>query len=232
MLGLHPFSEHFKHFFMPKIMFSSVITESKIDGNQTENKSGNSSRIVRFENLLNWRQLDTMSKVAITVAGSLLVMVCSAIGVWLALRHRQLKVLGIHSQIKRHRPYKPNTMDNSVGSVNPLLFNHNHMTGGEPGLRDLMDFTYSGSGSGLPLLVQRSIARQIQLQEVIGKGKYGEVWRSKWRGENVAVKIFNSRDEKSWIREVEIYQTVSLRHENILGFIAADNKGKSHSLRD
>ena len=46
----------------------------------------------------------------------------------------------------------------------------------------------------------------------------------RWRGENVAVKIFSSRDEKSWFREAEIYQTVMLRHENILGFIAADNK--------
>ena len=34
------------------------------------------------------------------------------------------------------------------------------------------------------------------------------------------------RDESSWFREVEIYQTVMLRHDNILGFIAADNKGK------
>ncbi len=47
-----------------------------------------------------------------------------------------------------------------------------------------------------------------------------------WRGEDVAVKIFNSRDEKSWFRECQIYQTVMLRHENILGFIASDNKGK------
>lgn len=81
-------------------------------------------------------------------------------------------------------------------------------------------------GTGLPLLVQRSIARQIQLIEIIGKGRYGEVWRGRWRGDSVAVKIFSSRDERSWIREVEIYQTVMLRHENILGFIAADNKGK------
>lgn len=79
--------------------------------------------------------------------------------------------------------------------------------------------------AGLPLLVQRSIARQIQLVEVIGKGRYGEVWRGRWRGESVAVKIFSSRDERSWFREVEIYQTVMLRHDNILGFIAADNKG-------
>ncbi|KAF2368806.1 Protein kinase domain [Trinorchestia longiramus] len=90
--------------------------------------------------------------------------------------------------------------------------------------KELVDFTSSGSGSGLPLLVQRSIARQIQLLEVVGKGRFGEVWKGRWRGEFVAVKIFSSRDESSWFREVEIYQTVMLRHDNILGFIAADNK--------
>ncbi|XP_064848918.1 TGF-beta receptor type-1-like isoform X2 [Oncorhynchus masou masou] len=76
----------------------------------------------------------------------------------------------------------------------------------------------------LPLLVQRTIARTIILQESIGKGRFGEVWRGRWRGEEVAVKIFSSREERSWFREAEIYQTVMLRHENILGFIAADNK--------
>ncbi|KAJ6660815.1 hypothetical protein lerEdw1_017441 [Lerista edwardsae] len=94
-------------------------------------------------------------------------------------------------------------------------------------LKDLIfDMTTSGSGSGLPLLVQRTIARTIVLQEIVGKGRFGEVWRGKWCGEDVAVKIFSSRDERSWFREAEIYQTIMLRHENILGFIAADNKGK------
>ena len=60
--------------------------------------------------------------------------------------------------------------------------------------------------------------------------RFGEVWLGHWRGENVAVKIFNSRDENSWVRECEIYQTVMLRHDNILGFIAADNKGEVYSL--
>lgn len=41
------------------------------------------------------------------------------------------------------------------------------------------------------------------------------------------MKIFSSREERSWFREAEIYQTVMLRHENILGFIAADNKGEN-----
>nr|XP_043874323.1 activin receptor type-1C isoform X1 [Solea senegalensis] len=93
-------------------------------------------------------------------------------------------------------------------------------------LKELIyDMSTSGSGSGLPLLVQRTIARTIVLQETIGKGRFGEVWRGKWRGEDVAVKIFSTRDERSWFREAEIYQTIMLRHENILGFIAADNKG-------
>ncbi|XP_014680046.1 PREDICTED: TGF-beta receptor type-1-like, partial [Priapulus caudatus] len=94
-------------------------------------------------------------------------------------------------------------------------------------IKDMIhDWTTSGSGSGLPLLVQRTIARQVTLVENIGKGRFGEVWKGRWRGENVAVKIFSSRDERSWFREAEIYQTVMLRHENILGFIAADNKGR------
>lgn len=50
-----------------------------------------------------------------------------------------------------------------------------------------------------------------------GKGRYGEVWRGLWHGESVAVKIFSSRDEQSWFRETEIYNTVLLRHDNILG---------------
>lgn len=52
-----------------------------------------------------------------------------------------------------------------------------------------------------------------------GKGRYGEVWKGTWMGESVAVKIFSSRDEQSWFRETEIYNTVQLRHDNILGMV-------------
>ncbi|CAG9839744.1 unnamed protein product [Diabrotica balteata] len=83
----------------------------------------------------------------------------------------------------------------------------------------------SGSGSGLPILVQRTISKQIQMVHSVGKGRYGEVWLAKWRGTKVAVKVFFTTEEQSWFRETEIYQTVLMRHENILGFIAADIKG-------
>ncbi|KAK1345723.1 hypothetical protein QTO34_008187 [Cnephaeus nilssonii] len=85
-------------------------------------------------------------------------------------------------------------------------------------LKDLIEQSQSsGSGSGLPLLVQRTIAKQIQMVKQIGKGRYGEVWMGKWRGEKVAVKVFFTTEEASWFRETEIYQTVLMRHENILG---------------
>lgn len=67
--------------------------------------------------------------------------------------------------------------------------------------------------------VQRTIAKQIQTVRLIGKGRYGEVWLGRWRGEKVAVKVFFTREEASWFRETEIYQTVLMRHENILGML-------------
>jgi activin receptor type-1 len=80
----------------------------------------------------------------------------------------------------------------------------------------------SGSGSGLPVLVQRTIAKEVALRECIGKGRFGEVWRGVWNGESVAVKIFFSRDEASWTRETEVYSTTLIRHENILRYIGSD----------
>lgn len=88
-----------------------------------------------------------------------------------------------------------------------------------------------GSGSGYNSerrMNQRTIARQITLIETIGKGRFGEVHRGSFRGDNIAVKIFASHDEKSWSREMDIYRTALMRHENILGFIAADNKDRGN----
>lgn len=100
-----------------------------------------------------------------------------------------------------------------------------YLSSGET-LKDMLDQS-SGSGSGLPLLVQRTIAKQVTLVRSVGKGRYGEVWQARWRGEDVAVKIFLSHCESSWQRETEIYQTVLLRHESILGFIASDIIGSN-----
>ena len=99
------------------------------------------------------------------------------------------------------------------------------MPGGGNGTLTQLIEESTGSGSGLPTLVQRTIAKQIVFHNKIGKGRYGEVWMGSWRGENVAVKMFSTIDEASWFRESEIYQTVLMRHQHILGFIAADIRG-------
>ncbi|XP_034256953.1 activin receptor type-1 [Thrips palmi] len=94
---------------------------------------------------------------------------------------------------------------------------------GDSTLREYLEHSLtSGSGSGLPLLIQRTLAKQISLAECIGKGRYGEVWQGYWHGERVAVKIFFSRDEASWSRETQIYSTVLIRHDSILGYIGSD----------
>jgi len=91
--------------------------------------------------------------------------------------------------------------------------------------------TSTGSGAGMPLLAQRTIARQITLGECIGRGRFGEVCIGEWRGEKVAVKIFLSRDEASWQRETEVYRTSMLRHTNLLRWIASDNKDTGTSTQ-
>lgn len=96
-------------------------------------------------------------------------------------------------------------------------------------LADLVEMS-SGSGSGLPLLVQRTIVKEIEFTQLIGQGRYGKVFLAKFRGENVAAKVFNPAAEASWFREAEIYQSVVMRHENIMGFIAADIDGTGQRM--
>jgi serine/threonine protein kinase len=66
-------------------------------------------------------------------------------------------------------------------------------------------------------------ADQITLEEKIGAGGYGLVYRGKWREDEIAVKIFLSSAEPSWLRETDLYQTHCLNHDNILRYIASDN---------
>ncbi|XP_029974806.1 serine/threonine-protein kinase receptor R3 [Salarias fasciatus] len=126
----------------------------------------------------------------------------------------------------RRAPWKPKDAEDHDTTMLKIP------SGDDPTYGDIFDeFCTSGSGTGLPYLVQRTMARQISLAECVGKGRYGEVWRGTWMGESVAVKIFSSRDEQSWFRETEIYNTVQLRHDNILGFIASDMTSKNSSTQ-
>ncbi|KAL6055039.1 hypothetical protein STEG23_035282, partial [Scotinomys teguina] len=59
-----------------------------------------------------------------------------------------------------------------------------------------------GANSSL-VLVQRTVTRTIVLQETIDTGQFAKVCRGKWRGGEVAVKIFSSREEHLWFQETD-----------------------------
>ncbi|XP_026861486.2 activin receptor type-1 isoform X1 [Electrophorus electricus] len=159
----------------------------------------------------------SVTTLAIVIVAPVIVLIFLSMGAILVFRRIH------HNQMERLT-----ARDAEYGTIDGLIASNV----GESTLADLLDHSCtSGSGSGLPFLVQRTVARQITLNECVGKGRYGEVWRGQWQGENVAVKIFSSRDEKSWFRETEIYNTVLLRHENILGFIASDMTSRNSSTQ-
>lgn len=75
---------------------------------------------------------------------------------------------------------------------------------------------------GAPMLVQRTIVKEIAFTRPIGRGRFGEVWLAQFRGERVAVKVFQADAERMCLREAEIYKSVMMRHENIQRFIGSD----------
>lgn len=166
-----------------------------VERSTTQNPGGVPEQYTKFENL-------TQIALLVSVTVCLIILVVAATFFYLRYRKGELQRQEMLNDIEKE------------GILIPQ----------DETLTEMIDHS-SGSGSGLPLLVQRTIAKQIQLVKSVGKGRYGEVYKAKWRGENVAVKIFLTTEEASWFRETELYQTVLLRHDNILGFIAADIKG-------
>merc|ERR1712048_541913 len=82
----------------------------------------------------------------------------------------------------------------------------------------------SGSGKGYTALIRRTIAKELVYvgDTPIGKGRYGEVWRGEFKGRDVAIKQFPSTEGESFYRESDIYDSLMLRHPNILDFVASD----------
>lgn len=74
------------------------------------------------------------------------------------------------------------------------------------------------------------IAKEIQKDALIGRGKFGSVFRCIWKSQFVSVKVFNSYHRDAWSREEEIYMTPLFRHKNILHFIASDSTGQPQTM--
>ncbi|KAJ8710511.1 hypothetical protein PYW08_009026 [Mythimna loreyi] len=166
-------------------------------------------------------------------ASVLIVSAIGAMAIFVLRRSHRLRVsraalhkLGADSNYFLSNLYSPHVTSPFYEGVQEGSQNGNCIratAAGDSTLREYLECSVtSGSGSGLPLMVQRTLAKQVTLTDCVGKGRYGEVWRGSWYADSVAVKIFFSRDEASWRRETEIYSTVLLRHENILAYIGSD----------
>ncbi|KTF76953.1 hypothetical protein cypCar_00043748, partial [Cyprinus carpio] len=71
----------------------------------------------------------------------------------------------------------------------------------------------------------------IQLDAIVGKGRFAEVYRAKLKQgatdesfQMVAVKIFPYEEYASWKTEWEIFSDTELRHENVLQFLTAEDR--------
>ncbi|XP_059822342.1 TGF-beta receptor type-2 isoform X1 [Hypanus sabinus] len=72
----------------------------------------------------------------------------------------------------------------------------------------------------------------IELDSMVGKGRFAEVWRAKLKHstsgqyETVAVKIFPCEEYASWRTEKKIFSDVDLKHESVLQFLTAEERGR------
>jgi len=66
------------------------------------------------------------------------------------------------------------------------------------------------------------VASELESEEVLGKGSFGEVHKSKYRGLYVAVKTLHNIDKESLERfQAEILLMADLHHENVVQLVGA-----------
>ena len=71
------------------------------------------------------------------------------------------------------------------------------------------------------------------LHEKIGQGCFATVWKATLAdGRLVAVKVFQSHGKDSWQKEIDIFQTPDLQHNNILLFLNSEIRGSELGRRD
>lgn len=89
----------------------------------------------------------------------------------------------------------------------------------------------SGSGSGVPHLVEKTFAKEIELLKCIGRGRFSEVWLGTRLCEKVVVKITFSSDDQFWRKEQEIFNKIILKHANIVRYLGSDIISKNSSTQ-
>ena len=77
---------------------------------------------------------------------------------------------------------------------------------------------------------QNSQLRDIELLEIKARGRFGAVWKGRFKNEMVADKIFPLQDKNSWYAEQEIYNLPQMDHENILKYVGHEKRGENLTM--
>jgi len=95
-----------------------------------------------------------------------------------------------------------------------------------------------GGGAGAAGVDSLEMNKPIDLLEIWARGKFGAVWRGRWKPLNgdppriVAVKIFPLQDKASWKAEQDIYKLPRMDHANILKFLGVESRGENSMERE
>uniref|UniRef100_A0A8D2PZ77 TGF-beta receptor type-2 n=1 Tax=Zosterops lateralis melanops TaxID=1220523 RepID=A0A8D2PZ77_ZOSLA len=112
----------------------------------------------------------------------------------------------------------------------PALLEQGKAAEREEKLSVLMDESPAGTSTGRTNTRPAELL-PIELDEMVGKGQFAEVWRAKLshshsgQYETVAVKIFPCEEYSSWKNESQIFTDTSLRHDSVLQFLTAEDRG-------
>ncbi|CAH8513315.1 unnamed protein product [Schistosoma haematobium] len=74
-------------------------------------------------------------------------------------------------------------------------------------------------------LIPQTVGRQITLENLLGTGRFSDVWSGTWKGEKVVAKLFRPNNRITcniWHRTVLLHRSVLLRHQRVHGLMAVD----------
>ncbi|KAE8298370.1 TGF-beta receptor type-2 [Larimichthys crocea] len=64
----------------------------------------------------------------------------------------------------------------------------------------------------------------IELQQIVGHGRFATVWRGKYQGSTVAVKVFPAGWKQKFTAEKEVYELPLMKHAGIVNFLGTGRK--------
>ena len=70
----------------------------------------------------------------------------------------------------------------------------------------------------------------VQMENVISRGQFGNVWKGVYRDQTVAIKGVNMQGVKLWETERSMFESYNLRNENVINFVGSEKKTENNRI--